>query len=84
MILLLDELIENEIKDALLYIASTTPRVDIVIIDVIKVGWVALKTLIITLYRASIRLGYYLKAFKGFYIVMIPKGGKWDLIDVSS
>ena len=64
-ILLPNELIEDEIKDALLYIASTTPGDNMITIRVIKAAWVDLKDPIVILYRASIRLGYYSKAFKG-------------------
>ena len=37
-----------------------------------------------TLYRVSVRLGYYSKVFKGSYTVMIPKPRKHNLTDVSS
>ena len=62
---------------------SITLGKDLIIIIVIKVGWVALKGLVGTLYRASVRLGCYLKAFKKSRIVIIPKVGKRDLIDIS-
>ena len=68
--------VTDKIEDTLLYTASTTLGEDMVITTVIKAGWVALKDPIYTLYRASIRLGYYPKVFKKFYTIIIPKIGK--------
>ena len=75
---------EDEVKDALLCTASTSPGEDLIIITVIKVGWEILKNSITSLYKASVRLGYYPKTFKKSHIVMILKAGKRDLMDFSS
>ena len=79
-----DELTEDEVEDALLRTASTTPGEDLITTTVIKTGWAALKGPVGTLYRASVRLGYYPKVFKKSRTVMIPKVGKRDLTDISS
>ena len=75
---------EDKIEDALLHTASTSPREDLIITTVIKVGWEILKDPITSLYRASIQLGYYPRAFKKSRMVMIPKVGKRNLTDISS
>ena len=77
------EITEDEIEDALLRTASTTPREDIVTTTVIKAGWLALKSRVTILYRASLRLEYYPKAFKRSRTVMIPKPRKRDLTNIS-
>ena len=65
-----------------LYTASISLGEDIIIIDMIKTGWLILKGLVYALYRASVLLGHYLKLFKKSCIVIILKVGKRDLIDV--
>ena len=79
-----DELIEDKVKDTLLYIAFTALGEDLITTTVIKAGWVALKGPVVTLYRVSVRLGCYLKVFKKSRTVIILKVGKRDLTDIGS
>src|SRR5207247_935910 len=58
------ELTEDEIEDALLRTATTAPGGDLITTAVIKAGWASLKDPVVTLYRASVRLGHYPKVFK--------------------
>lgn len=78
------EVTERDAANALLQAASTTPGDDGVTTAVIKAGWGALAQPITALYKASIQLRYYPKAFKAARVVIIPKPGKRDLTDPGS
>ena len=72
------EITDTEVCKAVLNVRNTSPREDEITTEVLQIGWTLIKTLVISLFQACLKIGHHPACFRTAILAMLSKPNKPD------